>query len=405
MVNPTPPIKMVIPNDAAGLVPPGPGFTVVHQKVELEVDLAKKSLKGKTEITIQPTHAKLQKVRLHCRQSVLSKLHVNGQPPLVKYSDPFAKTSINKNTTVHQWHLLSQKLAEAFKDPTEDLIVSLPKVVPINETSPLTPGESKTGPKIILGRKRSLEDAGLETPASTTAPKSAEEPAAGKFNPMVISLDFATESFRDGLQFVGCEEGDARYPHVYTRNSPVSGSISSVFPCVDDVSSRCTWEIAIKCPRTLGDAFGQKHGAEGGHDNAGDTMDIDQPDQRFTKEDAARQLTVVCSGELTDEVRRMHAVHECAQLLTYSQVVDTKDPTKKICSFFCATAISAQHVGFSVGPYDYVDLAAFREVDEDERLGQNAVPVHGYCLPGRREDLMATCIPMAKVRYDYYWQK
>lgn len=44
-----------------------------------------------------------------------------------------------------------------------------------------------------------------------------------------------------------------------------------------------------------------------------------------------------------------------------------------------------------------MDLAEFRESDEDERLGQNAVPVHGYCLPGRTEEVKNTCLPIAKV--------
>lgn len=44
-----------------------------------------------------------------------------------------------------------------------------------------------------------------------------------------------------------------------------------------------------------------------------------------------------------------------------------------------------------------MDLAQFRESDEDERLGQNAVPVHGFCLPGRGGEIKNTCLPMAKV--------
>ncbi len=56
-----------------------------------------------------------------------------------------------------------------------------------------------------------------------------------------------------------------------------------------------------------------------------------------------------------------------------------------------------QHLGFAIGPFEHVDLAEFRESDEDERLGQNAVPVHGFCLPGRIDDIKNTCLPMAKV--------
>ena len=63
----------------------------------------------------------------------------------------------------------------------------------------------------------------------------------------------------------------------------------------------------------------------------------------------------------------------------------------------CTTAVAAQHIGFAIGPFEYVNLAEFRELDEDEKLGQSAIPVHGFCLPGRANDLKNTCLPMAKV--------
>ena len=78
--------------------------------------------------------------------------------------------------------------------------------------------------------------------------------------------------------------------------------------------------------------------------------------------------------------------------------MDLQDTTKKTTSFTCMTAISAQHVGFAIGPFEYVDLAEFRESDEDERLGQNAVPIHGFCLPGRANETKNTCLPLAKVK-------
>ncbi len=66
-------------------------------------------------------------------------------------------------------------------------------------------------------------------------------------------------------------------------------------------------------------------------------------------------------------------------------------------SFLCTTAVSAQHIGFAIGPFEHVDLSEFRETDEDEKLGQNAVRVHGFCLPNRAEEVGNTCLPMAKV--------
>ena len=47
-----------------------------------------------------------------------------------------------------------------------------------------------------------------------------------------------------------------------------------------------------------------------------------------------------------------------------------------------------------------MNLSEFRESDEDDKLGQNAVPVHGFCLPGRVDELRNTCIPIAKVDFE-----
>jgi transcription initiation factor TFIID subunit 2 len=76
--------------------------------------------------------------------------------------------------------------------------------------------------------------------------------------------------------------------------------------------------------------------------------------------------------------------------------VDPNDPTRKTTSFLCSTLVSAQHVGFAIGPFEYVNLAAFRESDEDDKLGGSAIPLHGFCLPGRAEELRNTCMPLAK---------
>lgn len=79
------------------------------------------------------------------------------------------------------------------------------------------------------------------------------------------------------------------------------------------------------------------------------------------------------------------------------QIIDPLDPSTKTTSFLCTTAVASQHIGFAIGPFEHVDLAEFRESDEDDKLGQNAVPVHGFCLPGRAEELKNTCLPIAKV--------
>jgi transcription initiation factor TFIID subunit 2 len=59
--------------------------------------------------------------------------------------------------------------------------------------------------------------------------------------------------------------------------------------------------------------------------------------------------------------------------------------------------VSAHQIGFAIGPFEDVDLSEFREIDDDEKLGTQAVRVHGYCLPGRAAEVRNTCMHMAKV--------
>jgi transcription initiation factor TFIID subunit 2 len=79
------------------------------------------------------------------------------------------------------------------------------------------------------------------------------------------------------------------------------------------------------------------------------------------------------------------------------QIVDKENPTKKTVSFSISSSVAPQQIGFALGPFEYLNLAEFRESDEDENLGQNAIPVDGFCLPGRADEVRNTCLPMAKV--------
>ncbi|KAI9747031.1 MAG: pre-mRNA-splicing factor 8, partial [Chaenotheca gracillima] len=79
-----------------------------------------------------------------------------------------------------------------------------------------------------------------------------------------------------------------------------------------------------------------------------------------------------------------------------TQVPDPLDSTKKTVSFLCSTAVAPQNIAFAVGVFEHVDLSEFRETDEDDKLGRNAIPIHGFCLPGRANEVKNTCLPMAK---------
>jgi transcription initiation factor TFIID subunit 2 len=60
--------------------------------------------------------------------------------------------------------------------------------------------------------------------------------------------------------------------------------------------------------------------------------------------------------------------------------------------------VGAHHIGFAIGPFEQVDFAQFRETGKEDQLKEQAVSVHGFCLPGREEELRNTGIPLQMVR-------
>ncbi|KAE8392251.1 hypothetical protein BDV23DRAFT_56310 [Aspergillus alliaceus] len=346
---------------------PGIGFTVAHQKVELELDFANKGLKGKTEITIHPHYKELRVIRLNFRQGEIKRLNVCGKIPSMKYVDPYESLQLYGP---HYHGRLTSNIEKLLKSPPEaDLLVSVPKSVRIEELDPFS---LEAQDQMALRATGTAEDA--EGPLSTKAP----DTTLPRFTALTVNIEFTIENVKDGLQFVGVENGDRRYPHAFTTNSLGYGAGCPLFPCVDDATSRCTWELSIKCPCSLGDVFDRKPRDSSGTHAFGRSKPTPNSGRYISPDDEALDLLVVCSGDMTDEI------------------VDPKDPSKKTVSFACTSPLSAQQVGFAVGPFEYVNLAHFRESDQDEQLGQNAIPLHAFCLPGRGDELRNTCFPMAK---------
>lgn len=355
----------------AGPVWPGLGYSVAHQRVELEIDFASKSLKGKTEITIHPHYKDLRAIGFNFRQGEVKRLNVNGKTPAVKHADPYDSLQLYGS---HYHGRLASKIDGLLKTPPQpDLLVTIPKNVRIDELDPFS---IEAQNQMALRATDAAED-----PDGQLNSKSAE--SLPRFTALTVYIEFTTNHIRDGLQFVGVENGDRRYPHAYTTNSLGYGVGCPLFPCADDPSSRCTWEFSIKCPCSLGDMFGRKH-RDSSATNTSSRAKMDSGSGRYiSPDDETLDLTVVCSGDLTDEI------------------VDPKDPTKKTVSFACYSSLSAQQIGFAIGPFECVNVSDFRESDQDERLVQAATPVHAFCLPGRSDEARNTCFPLAKA-IDYF---
>lgn len=292
---------------------PGVGYSTIHQKVELDIDLLRRSLTGKTELTIHPHTKDLRVLRLNCRQCELRHLSVNGKTvPSAPYTDPYKNTTLPWDAGVHQYHMLRRKLEGQLKDPPEEeLIVNLPKNIRIEEVDPF----SVEGQNILVAKfgnwKRDSNDntAGDILQGSKTG---IEQTA--RFAPITLRIEYVIHKIRDGMHFVGWEEGDLQYPHAYSRNSLSPGAACCLFPCADDRTSRHTWEISIKCPRSIGDALKPSQSRENpavngnaalsnGRSGSHAGLRVDEDHFNFSDEDRALDLAVICSGEMTDEVR------------------------------------------------------------------------------------------------------
>lgn len=374
------------------------GFIVSHQKVELEVDFSTQSLKGHTVITILPQTKNLREIKIDARQMHIpeNKVTVDGILADADYEDPMTALDIPKHIVwgAGQYRLQRERLKPLTEDRRADgpLWITIPESVRVEEVDPFSERAASAVTQQALGasaaRNSSIAVDGsglLGTPMMT--PKTAAESSA-RFQPLRIGIPFSASNFRDGLHFVGLTEGDKRFPHVYTKHSMDPGTASCIFPCIDDPAMRCTWEIHIKCSRTLGDALKRKpaprnykmlhpkKAVTNGVTNR--VMPPEEYDVPLSDEEKLLDMTVVCSGEITDDK------------------VDEDDNSKKIVSFLCSTVVAPQHVGFAIGPFEQVELSKFRENEDEEKLGQGqALPIYGYCLPGRAEEIEHTCVPVA----------
>ncbi|KAB8621888.1 hypothetical protein FH972_025999 [Carpinus fangiana] len=347
-------------------------FSAYSQKVELDVDFATQTLKGKTEITLLPLSKQSRLITLNCRQCLISSVTVEGRPTKVEYNEPFRHYTPFPSYGANQHHLHRARLQPQLQSPPdEELRIALPPRFQIQEVNPFAPVLQEP-PGFKSAKNIGDSSAMADTPITATGAE-----FGSVFVPIRVNIEYEIKDFRDGLHFVGTKYPDSRYPHAYTRNSSLPGTACCLFPCIDESQSRCPWEISITAPRTLGDALLPRAGENG--ESEGQRSGI----SGMTEEEKGLDMTVVCSGELTDEV------------------VSSLDPTRKTVSFALTSAVSPSQLGFAIGPFELVDLSDLREIDEDEKLGSNAARIHAYCLPGRAAEVRNTCMPLAKA-IDFY---
>ncbi|KAI2775868.1 hypothetical protein F4815DRAFT_486545 [Daldinia loculata] len=376
----TPPVELPVDD-----TPPRP-YVVFTQNVDLEIDFAQKRVHGRSDILIVP-FLDVSEVFIDARQCDIdvAQITVSNCEVEASYTDPCEsiRTPEHYRWSAPQWPIKKRRMQPLLHHKRKEVSAldhDLKCCTPLDGSIRVKlPSVDEVLQKNKDSQKSDQQDILLHSD--------------GTIGGYRIRIPFKLKNVCDGLQFVGVDEADIRYPHVYTRHSIEPGTASSIFPCVDDPGSRNSWKISITCPRTLGDAFrkplttqqpkgvgptNRSHKRKHGEDEPR-TVDI-----ALTEEDKMLDMTVVCSGYLT------------------SEVVHKDDETKKTMTFEIDRNKAAKHIGFAVGPFEHVDLwSEFRSEEDDTKLGVNAVKVHGYCLPGRAEEVRNTCSTLVTA-VDYF---
>ncbi|KAJ4345786.1 Transcription initiation factor TFIID subunit 2 [Didymosphaeria variabile] len=325
-------------------------FTVESQRLEFDISFRPRLLKAKTQITIQPQSPKLKEIHLSCRQLKPTRVRLSSRNVHLEYHDQYDHLGLPPQHTIHQYHFLRNRVGRHEIGVEEELKVPLPP-------------DFKIPTRRMQGSQEVVCD------------------------PLVVEIEYKLDDFRDGLHFVGTGEGDSRYPHVYTRNTGFPGFASSLFPCVDDGNTRIPFELSVRYPRTVADALGKGPASDSrpqtnGAQKADSVLDGYDEDNELTEEERALEMRAVCSGELTDTI------------------VDPTDPTRTTSSFridpITGGGVLPQHVGITIGPFQEVDLSRFRTESEGDRLQDQAVRVHAFCLPGREDELSNSAMMIPK---------
>ncbi|KAL7620409.1 Transcription initiation factor TFIID subunit 2 [Parahypoxylon ruwenzoriense] len=367
----TPPVELPVDE-----TPPRP-YVVFTQNVDIDVDFYNKRIHGRSHILIVPT-TDISEVFIDARQCEIdvTQITVSNCEVKASYCDPCdrAQTPKHYRWSAPQWGIRKNRMGPLLHHRRKEVSAldhDLKCCTPLNGSIRVQlPSVDEVLQKNRDSHKSDQQDLLLHTD--------------GTIGGYRISIPFKLRNVCDGLHFVGIDDTDTRYPHVYTRHSIEPGTASAIFPCIDDPGSRNSWRVSVTFPRTLGDAFHkplasqqQPGGVSAVNGSRKRKHGEDEPRQRsiaLTEEDKLLEMTVVCSGYLTGEV------------------INKDDETKKTMTFEVDKNKAAKHIGFAVGPFEHIDLwSEFRSEEDDTKLGANAVKVHGYCLPGRAEEVRNTC--------------
>ncbi|KAH9879402.1 hypothetical protein J1614_002842 [Plenodomus biglobosus] len=335
----------------------GDSFTLNRQQLELDFSFAPRQVKGRTTLEIQPDKPHLRQISLNCRQLTPTNIKIDGQKAAFTYSNLHQHLTLYPGNGLEQYHIIKNRIKRHVEERDDELVIYVPDSIKVREVKPSEAGMADDAQGIFYATFK-------------------------------LEIEYELNDFRDALHFAGVEDGDLRFPHAYTRNSPFPGTASCLFPCIDDGEQRTIFELSIRYPRTLGDALSKNSrepttdalAATNGVEKADSVMlDADDDQLDLSEEEKAMEMQVICSGTLTDDI------------------VDPADASRKTASFDCGeNPVLPQHIGFVIGPFQHVDLSEYRDTADDERLGENAIKVHAFCMPGKEDEVRNSGMILAR---------
>lgn len=403
---------------------------VAHQRVSLNVDLARRKVIGLTEITIIPTSNSLRVVRLDCREMKIRRVFINGSGltnylhnDLLYVNDPARfEHSVKANTVnvsdifsptfgINQHHLLRQKLNYIFGTISPDQISS-DQVDNTNteELAIILPENLK----LELTDLNSLHTPSVDVPATGLTPFHMRSKSTHNdiYTPIQITVEYELCNPKSGLNFV-CQSEDKNLWHAYTVNSEYNISTSSWVPCIDNLWERCTWSIDISIPRTVKDIEdpneeerrtleAQKETRNGKVGSIDDNGRNEEKESEDKNEDEHRNENEKIDSDNgyhndnndnnneggddddnddddddddDDDTENFDLFVCTGDFNNLKEMPHGSDPRKKVVSWSIFNPVCAHHVGWAVGPFQSKELSDFNEAtagvtEQDESLGE-----------------------------------
>ncbi|KAM9932571.1 hypothetical protein OXX80_007799 [Metschnikowia pulcherrima] len=409
-------------------------FQIAHQSVNLDIDMCKKRIHGYTELSVVPTSSSLRVIRLDARTMSIKKVSINGSE-LSDYvhndhlyiNDPeiFEKCATTRvpnvwdeyssEFTIHQHHLLRQKLSHIFGHLEDD------------ENNFGESGETLNTEELLIilpeNTKFELTDMNNISQTPNSALPSTFTPGhlrlksgiSEVYSPIQIGIEYEIINSKDGLNFVCNSSMDKRMWHVYTSNSEHNISASSWVPCIDSFHERSSWSIELSIPRSVND-IADAASFEGSHEKTSGYTSIEKVSSGegtgMKAGDDAEDSDVEIGIDEDDDDRENYDLFVCT-----GDVINTKEaphPTnlsKKLVSWSVFNPVCAHHIGWAVGAYQSIELSDFsdssvkaheseEELETMEKDETNSL-VSLFYLPGQEEMVKNTCI-FAQKALDFF---